>query len=364
MIISLIFLFLSPLTPSILIYLNKKRQSQLSSNEAKFHAETDMEKKLQLFKIREIIIHDQDNVRKLLLMSWKVDNVLENTPQLLLQFMIVLMSASMIALPDTTGIQAVFDTHSSSDSLSLTFYYFSILLSLRSICLGLFDSAWMKKEYNMPDAGKVLNILNFFCGTLVRILAIILYFAPTLGILDIMLPFSIDGIISYGDAIAENIGEENLNAMGDKTWYTGMTLRTAIILFPVLVMLHILFMISVRGFLWSFIKAHDAAAAAVFYQHSLHALSSILVPDIWRDWDEKWRGKRTDKRDFYMDQYMMARREYGRLVWLYTLENMLLSLPSLFAFSRHIYRHSLVTPLDAEMNIIIASYVLIIFFPG
>ena len=323
-----------------------------------------MEKKLQLFKIREIIIQDQHKVQKFLLMSWKIDNVLENTPQLLLQFLIVLMSASMIALPDTTGIQAVFDTHSSGDSLSLTFYYFSILLSLRSICLGLFDSAWLMKQYNMPDAGKVLNILNFFCGTLVRILAIILFFAPTLGILDIMLPFSIDKMISYGDKITESIGEENLIAMSDKTWYTGMTLKTAIILFPVLVLLHILFMITVKGFLWKFIKAHDAEAAAVFYQHSLHAMSCILVPDIWRDWDEKWKGNMTDKRDFYMDQYRMARQEYGRLVWLYTLENLFLCLPSLFTFSRHIYRHTLVTPLDAEMSVVIASYVLIIFFPG
>ena len=240
LIISLIFFILSPLTPSILIYLNKKRQSQLSSNEARFHAEKDMEKKLQLFKIRETIIHDQHNVQKLLLMSWKVDNVLENTPQLLLQFLIVLMSASMIALPDTTGIQAVFDTHSSSSSLSLTFYYFSILLSLRSICMGLFESAWLKKEYNMPDLGKVLNILNFFFGTLARICAIVLYFSPTLGILDMMMPFSIDHMMTYGDDITANIGEENLDAMADKTWYTGMTLRTAIILFPVLVLLHIL----------------------------------------------------------------------------------------------------------------------------
>ena len=60
----------------------------------------------------------------------------------------------------------------------------------------------------------------------------------------------------------------------------------------------------------------------------------------------------------------MARKEYSRLVWLYTLENLLLCLPSLFTFSRHIYRHSLVTPLDAETSVSIASYVLIIFFPG
>ena len=66
----------------------------------------------------------------------------------------------------------------------------------------------------------------------------------------------------------------------------------------------------------------------------------------------------------YRDQYRMARKEYGRLVWLYTLENLLLCLPSLFTFSRHIYPHSLVTPLDAEKGVSIASYVLIIFFPG
>ena len=374
----MIFFFLSPLTPSILIYLDKKRQTQLTSNEAKFHAETDIEKKLQLFKFREILIDDQHNVQKLLVMSWKVDNVLENTPQLLIQFLIVLMSASMIALPDTTGIQAVFDTHSSgSSSLSLTFYYFSILLSLRSICLGLFSSALLKKDYNMPDAGKVLNILNYFCGTLVRIMAIILFFAPTLGILNMMLPFSIEQKFSsirsrgsdkpspYGENITDVIGAENINAMADKAWYTGMTLWSAITLFPVLLFLHLFFMISARGYLWRLFKAKDTAAAvAAFYHHTLHALSCILVPDIRRDWDERWGETRVDKRDFYMDQYRSARQEYGRLVWLYTIENILLSLPSLYTFSRHIHRHTLVTPLDAEMDVVNSSYVLIFFFPG
>ena len=305
-------------------------------------------------------------MQRLLIMSWKVDNVLENTPQLLIQFLIVLMSASMIALPQTTGIQAVFDTHSSGGSLSLTFYYFSIILSLRSICFGLYECALLKKEYNMPDVGKVLNIMLFFCGTLVRILAIVLYFAPVLGILDIMMPYSLDQMISYGETIKEDIGLKNLISMADSSWYTGITLKTSFILFFVLFAMHILFILIVRGFLWTFIKELNVNAAVVLYQQTLHSLGCLLVPDIWRDWDEEWRkGSRGgEERNLYREQYTEARREYGRLVWLYTLENILLSAPSLFTFCRHIHRHALVTPLEAEMGVVIASYVLIIFFPG
>ena len=49
---------------------------------------------------------------------------------------------------------------------------------------------------------------------------------------------------------------------------------------------------------------------------------------------------------------------------LYTAENLLLSVPSLFTFSRHILRHTIVPPLDIEMSVIIMSYVLIFFIPG
>ena len=49
---------------------------------------------------------------------------------------------------------------------------------------------------------------------------------------------------------------------------------------------------------------------------------------------------------------------------LYTAENLLLSVPSLFTFSRHILRHTIVPPLDIEMSVIVMSYVLIFLIPG
>ena len=111
--ISMIFFLLSPLTPTILLYINKKREVQLQKNAATMkaiedHAQT--EQRIQLYKVREILIKDKKKIEAFLGMSYKIETVLESTPQVLIQFIVVLMSASILKLPQITGIEAVFNT--------------------------------------------------------------------------------------------------------------------------------------------------------------------------------------------------------------------------------------------------------------
>ena len=106
--------------------------------------------------------------------------------------MIILMSASYIKLPEITGVEGVFDNHKTGTGLSETYFYVSVVLSLKSICFGLIGTYLLQKEYSVGDMGKILKFLSYFLGSFVRILAVVLYFAPFLGILNIMLPYSLE----------------------------------------------------------------------------------------------------------------------------------------------------------------------------
>ena len=234
-----VFFFLCPVSPAILVYINKKRERQLKLNHKTLSSldpmdKTNIEDRLKHFKQRNKIIEDQKRIERLLMTSYKIENVLENAPQLLIQFLIILMGASLIKLPQLSGIEAVFDNHVSGNTLSSTFYYFSVALSLFSVCSGLFGTFMMQKQYNVPDLGKVLKLLSIFVGSFARILAIVLYFAPFLGIFNLMLPYSIENTIKYNSNVKNIIGKEILDKMSDITFYTaGVDKGTAFVIFTV-----------------------------------------------------------------------------------------------------------------------------------
>ena len=92
----------------------------------------------------------------------------------------------------------------------------------------------------------------------------------------------------------------------------------------------------------------------------LRILSSVLVPEVLTDWDD-----RADHgRNHYSQQWRGVRREYGGLTLLYSLENLLLSLPLLYTSARILIRHSVLAPLDIEAPVISSAYFLLAFIPG
>ena len=92
----------------------------------------------------------------------------------------------------------------------------------------------------------------------------------------------------------------------------------------------------------------------------LRILSSVLVPEVLTDWDE-----RADHgRNYYSAQWRRVRREYAVLTVIYSLENIILSLPLLYTSARILIRHSVLAPLDIEAPVISSAYFLLAFIPG
>ena len=92
----------------------------------------------------------------------------------------------------------------------------------------------------------------------------------------------------------------------------------------------------------------------------LQYLSSLMVPEIFRDWDRKAKHSK----NYYSSEWVRVKREYKYLVMIYSLENTLLSLPLLYTCGRLMYRHTLLTPLDVELTSLTSAYFLIFFIPG
>ena len=92
----------------------------------------------------------------------------------------------------------------------------------------------------------------------------------------------------------------------------------------------------------------------------LRILSSVLVPEVLTDWDE-----RADHgRNYYSAQWRRVRREYAGLTIIYSLENIILSLPLLYTSARILHRNSLLVPLDIEAPVISSAYFFLAFIPG
>ena len=85
-----------------------------------------------------------------------------------------------------------------------------------------------------------------------------------------------------------------------------------------------------------------------------------MVPEILRDWDREAQHSK----DYYSREWLRVKREYRCLVIIYSLENILLSLPLIYTCARLMYRHTLVTPLDIEVPSLTSAYFLIFFIPG
>ena len=99
----------------------------------------------------------------------------------------------------------------------------------------------------------------------------------------------------------------------------------------------------------------------------LRILSSMLAPEIWTDWDSEIHRRnytKVGRGNYYTSEWVRVRREYGYLTIIYSLENILLSLPLLYTCARLMHRHTILTPLDIEWTVIISAYFLIFFIPG
>jgi hypothetical protein len=280
-------------------------------------------------------------ILRLLATSYQLDVTLENAPQILIQLIIVLLATATYTFQGTSGLEAAFDTHDEDErrwSARLLFYL-SIAWSVRSIHTSIFSTYLFRKEHTIGDLGKVLMLVKIFLESSSRILAIILSLAPFLGLFNLMLPHHMDTRLAYSQELEIKYGRI-LSKSRVFTWYTGgLDFQNFLLLLFVFPLIHIVLVTVLKLFLVpQFLQASIGktglwSKARGFGRAVIHASSSLLVPTIWRDWDEPSFGHEKEKQLTTLAEFWQAwqsvRREYRVVALLHLAENLMLLWPAL-----------------------------------
>merc|ERR1739838_74976 len=152
-----------------------------------------------------------------------------------------------------------------------------------------------------------------------------------------------------------------LTKMNHPDWYTALSFNEIGIAFMVFPFIHMILVmvyksLTIKGFLKASSKDHNCGCVRIFYQRLIHCLNGLLVPIIWKDWDER---ERKTVCDFYQMEWENVRREYRNLTILFCMENILFCAPMLHTCVRIIQRYNIINPLDDEEHILTVAKVLL-----
>lgn len=143
------------------------------------------------FKVREAQFREKEKLHGILVLSQKLDNVLEHKPQVLIKILFILVSLSSTAVPAVRGVAAIWNTLDVDASWYDDFlFHFSTFLSAIGLFTGLYSVHMFSKHGQVPDLGKVLLILLYIVSGGARVLCFLLLAAPYLGLFGLLRPFT------------------------------------------------------------------------------------------------------------------------------------------------------------------------------
>ena len=355
-ILTLFLLVVSPVAPALLLFLNSRLSRKLRLKEKEFlRAASNPINNIN----SEILLHCHAEQRSLwkqknfleevIGSSYQLDIALENTPQVLIQVLIVLLATATIKFPWVSGVEAVFDTHDGTSSLSTVLFYLSIFWSLRSIHSGIFSTFLFKKDYSVGDLGKVLMFLTILLGATARIFAIVLAFTPFLGLFDIMLPHHLDSRFQFSSEVWSKY-QGTLELSRDYTWYTGIQFRTFLVLMITFPIIHVLIVNSFKVCYLD--KFRGKISLRSLYNLTIHSFSSMIIPIVYRDWDDiPGRGCT----DVFLGNWRTVRNEYLGMVCIHYIENLILCLPVCLTSARNLQRLFSIPVSAAEYHVVYLS---------
>ena len=136
--------------------------------------------KLREFPNEEVLLKAKDDLKREMNCHIKLELGLETIYQLVLTIILLLLSYT--DTPAETGLKAVFNE--GLGWLPLTLLSVSILLSFNS-CISAHCKAITACREHFPLKSRVMTSLYCFCGSLTRVLGIVMYFAVPLGLFSL-----------------------------------------------------------------------------------------------------------------------------------------------------------------------------------
>jgi hypothetical protein len=348
--LNILFLFIAPILSSVGLYISCRYKA--AHNAILFNKFVDKQDNLQTIKDLKMnkseldYYNQREKVWKDLSIRHRLNEMLfEHTPQVL-----VLLIFTALILTKTKTVQGLEQLFT---QVSLEWIIISAILSFRSLTNHFKIRADHQKFYTIPLLGKVILSTLFFFSVVVRFMAVILYFAPGLGLLNLLMHWqmgNIAGIYNFIEHVAKlddprksryyflfgNFYEMELpdkSVMDDlvgntfeKDWrpimsYEELTffkLETYYLCFLVGAVFHFIAVFVIKQ-----VNAIGFSSKRNLFEKVLDVFAQTVAPTNYRDWDED---------ENFAENWRKVDLEIKSLLFLFTIENICMMTPLAILF--------------------------------
>ena len=171
----------------------------------------------------------------------------------------------------------------------------SALWSFFSLVVGFLAWISLHKGNFLPKRGQIILALFALFSLLARISSVVLFFAPAMGLFNLLGHFTVGHLPTTDDVIVYDLGDNNGTASKDfkMAWgdpvscYTDLTvfsLEKFYIAFLFLILVHYVCLAVIKfGFALDF---RSRKSSSSWLEKLFHVLSQLVYPINFRDWDE------------------------------------------------------------------------------
>ena len=298
---------LFPLVPGMVMFSSEKAKDQRKSLENKHQKKGEVINASVLEECRMLTAYIKET-RMALLTYQRNELSIEIVVQLCVHLMMVFLSLSNF--PVESGLQSIFQSANEDISkTTLVFLIFSVVLSFKTSALTSIKIKAETKNF-FPLISKLVLGLRYLLIFLIRVGAIVFYFGPFVGVLDIMshhhaesipLDYETFNYVIENDPNQEyhywNENEKEFQSIAisqlyrsdynnteyprppSSTLYTVISLGSAYIIFWAMMIMYGLILTGIKYFL-----SNDFRSATV-WEKLQHIVEALNIPDAFRDWD-------------------------------------------------------------------------------
>lgn len=276
-----------------------------------------------------------DEVRKAYLIFKRVEAALELVMQMSIQLTMLLLS--MTRFPVASGLQSIFgkdfSSFGSSKTLRDTLLFLSVSWSLKTGVMSFLKIHAEQKSGMQSGVAKVVLGLRALLFSVTRIVCVVAFFGPFLGLLDCQAHWKAEEIELNGD-LRKNLesstsywDRETVDLMyreQDLTNYTLVTTQQGLFIFIGLILLHGVAILILK------IKVSNHFKEVGWLNKIGHLVESLHVPDVYKDFDVELKGGEEEGTpEDYKVAYNCVLKETLWMTSLQMVSNLLLLVPLL-----------------------------------
>ncbi len=282
----------------------------------------------------------------------------ENTLQVAILLFVVLMKFS--SSKTVAGLENIISGEEAE------FVALSAIWSIISLVLGEIKWQAASKNFFLPIKGKLILFAYFSISLLSRTVAVLLYFCPSVGLLNILDHWKMGSLKTTPERVQYDLFENQTVAYFEDKWvvishYKELTqwdLETYFIAFLICTAIHYTMVLIVK-----FCFAINFTSKTSLFRKFFHILSHLKCPTIFQDWDEDVGLSLSNvKRN-----WKQVTREIKALLALFTAEHILMCIPlwilSFNIYKRNIFLDQFFPQVEEEKRATSLAYSLSLVFP-